>query len=72
MIFEQNQKNLPENFFFQKKFGKIKYLGKINIWEKNFLKKKIGGRGNSHFQETIHSAHPVQISSRLYYCITLS
>ena len=67
MIFEQqNQKNISgKKAFFQEKFGKKKLLKKIvekNNFENLFFQ----------LQVTIPSAHPVQISSRSDYCITLS
>ena len=62
MIFEQqNQKKFQENLFFQRK---TKFV-KEKFWKKEFDKK-------IQRQVTIHSAHPVQISSRSDYCITLS
>ena len=66
MIFEQqNQKKFAENFFSEKQFGK-----------KNFEKKKKKREKILkiffQLQVTIPSAHPVQISCRSDYCITLS
>ena len=67
MIFEQqNQTHFSKN---KKKISE-KNLGKNKIWENKFTKnfwKKI-----CQLQVTIPSAYPVQISSRLDYCITLT
>ena len=69
MIFEQqNQNKFPEIFFSEKSFGKTKF-GKKNF-EKKFFQKKIF-EFFFQLQVTIPSAHPVQISSRSDYCITL-
>ena len=66
MIFvQQNQKNFPEIFFFQKKIWEKK------TWEKKFLKKNFE-ISFFQLQVIIASAHPVQISSRSDYCIILS
>ena len=60
MIFEQqNQKKISEkSFFFRKNLKKKQNLGGILI----FFQLKV----------TIPNAHPVHISSRSDYCITLS
>ena len=74
IIFEQNQKKFQEQ-----NFGKNKILGKfliffwkIKIWKKKFWKKffKIIFLNSSTIPA--HPAHPVQISSRSDYCMTLS
>ena len=56
MIFEERKSKIFKKKKFRKKIGKNK------IWENFFFQ----------LQVTIPSAHPVQISSRSDYCITLS
>ena len=70
MIFEQqNQKKFLEFFFSEKKLGNIQFVKKI-LKKEIFFGKKILKK-NCQLQVTIPSTHPVQISSRSDYSITL-
>ena len=72
MIFEQHQKIFPEKKN-QKKICEKQNLGEKKFWK--VLEKNSYGKKFKIFffqlQVTIPSAHPVQISSRSDYCITV-
>ena len=75
-----DKKNFGQKWFlnnkikknFQKNFFSTKNLGESKVCEIKFVKKIFLHKNLKKLQVTIPSVNPVQISSRLDYCITLS